>query len=68
MPMSIESRTRTRTRSVMSAPMRSVLGGSVLGDDDLDGGIGTGVLAAPVLGYDRFWVDWYLSLSGNGLK
>ena len=33
---------RTRTRSVTSVPMRSVLGGSVFGGDDLDGGGGAG--------------------------
>ena len=59
---------------VTTAPMRSILGGSVFGGDaisvgcnwsgvrswwwcDLDGGADAGVLAAPVLGCYRFWVD-----------
>ena len=41
---------RTRTRSVTSAPMRSVLGGSILGGDDLDGGADVGVRS-------RWWCD-----------
>ena len=40
-PMSFGS--RTRTRSVTLALMRSVLRGLVLGGDDLDGGVGAGV-------------------------
>ena len=61
-PMSYGSKTRTRTTTPMSfgsrtkAPMsfgsrtRSVLGGSVLGGDDLDGGAGAGVRS-------RWWCD-----------
>ena len=56
MPMSIGL--RTRTRSVTSAPMRSVLGGSVFGGDDLDGGAGARVL----------FLSLSLRVSGNGLK
>ena len=45
--MSFGSRTRTRTRMTVSMSFesrtRSVLGGSVLGGDDLDGGTGAGV-------------------------
>ena len=50
--MSFGSRTKTRTTSSMSFGLRtrSVLGGSVLGGDDLDGGVGVGVRS-------RWWCD-----------
>ena len=59
MPMSIGL--RTRTRSVTSAPMRSFLGGLVLGGDDLDGGAGAGVRS--VLGGSVTLSSLSLSLS-----
>ena len=49
-PMSFGSRTRTRTRLVTLAPMRSILGESVLGGDDLDGDANAGVQS-------RWWCD-----------